>query len=168
MGLKNPVNGAYIVLLTSDSYVIGVEVLQWSLRQVNSKYPLVVLYISGALSEENLGRLEKAGCGLKEVERLEVNNNGYLAQSYYADLFTNLHVFNLTEYEQVVMLDADMVVRQNLDELMTLDLPDETWIGASSACLCNPMQVPTYPKHWFVCLILFVEKCITITISQNQ
>ena len=47
------------------------------------------------------------------------------------------------------MLDCDQIVTQNLDELMTMDLPAGT-IAASHACTCNPAKVPHYPKDWFV------------------
>lgn len=34
------------------------------------------------------------------------------------------------------MLDADMLVFQNMDELLEMDLPKD-WIAANHACVCN-------------------------------
>lgn len=45
------------------------------------------------------------------------------------------------------MLDSDQVVLHNLDELMTMDLPDGH-IAAAHACTCNPRKVPHYSKDW--------------------
>lgn len=47
------------------------------------------------------------------------------------------------------MVDSDMLVMKNMDELMTMDLPDG-WIGAVHACTCNPRQLAHYPKDWYV------------------
>lgn len=57
------------------------------------------------------------------------------------------------------MLDADMVVRKNMDELMdekTLPYlnpnvespPLSNWIAASHACACNPRKLAHYPVDW--------------------
>ena len=44
---------AYVTLATNDEGVIGVLTLAYSLREVNSKYPLVIL-VSHQVSEQNL------------------------------------------------------------------------------------------------------------------
>jgi alpha-N-acetylglucosamine transferase len=81
-------------------------------------------------------------------------------QDYGADIrfqqtWSKLGVFALTEFDRVVQLDNDMIVRQGIDELMDLDLdpPDAAGDGprvfaASHACTCNPMKKPHYPKNW--------------------
>lgn len=45
------------------------------------------------------------------------------------------------------MLDADMLVFQNMDELFDLDLP-EGWIGANHACVCNWSRDKWSPEEW--------------------
>lgn len=47
------------------------------------------------------------------------------------------------------MLDSDMLVIENMDELMTLDLPSG-WIAAAHACACNPRKLSHYPTDWYV------------------
>lgn len=44
-------------------------------------------------------------------------------------------------------MDADMLVRKNMDELMEMDLPDG-WIAAAHACACNPLKLTHYPLDW--------------------
>jgi len=41
-----------------------------------------------------------------------------------------------------------MIVRQNMDELMDLELPSSEWIAAVHACACNPMKYAHYPADW--------------------
>jgi alpha-N-acetylglucosamine transferase len=143
------VNGAYAVLLTSDSYAIGARVLAWSLKSFHTEYPFVVLYTSDTLSGENIRALDQLGCLMREVERIkpEQGDSGAV-QTYYADVWTKLHVFGLAEFDRIVLLDADMLVRRNFDELMTMSLPGDDWIAACSGCLCNPLKIPTFPAHW--------------------
>jgi alpha-N-acetylglucosamine transferase len=64
-------------------------------------------------------------------------------------------VFGLVQYERIVLLDADMLVIQNMDELMELTLDDGGEEGkgsrafaASYACLCNPLKKAHYPVDW--------------------
>jgi hypothetical protein len=47
------------------------------------------------------------------------------------------------------MVDSDMLVMENMDELMTMDLPDGH-IAAIHACACNPRKLPHYPSDWWV------------------
>lgn len=48
-----------------------------------------------------------------------------------------------------MLLDSDMIVKKNMDELMSLDLP-MGWIAAVHACACNPRRFDHYPKDWSV------------------
>lgn len=49
--------------------------------------------------------------------------------------------------QRLVALDADMVVKRNMDELMDFDLPVDH-IAAAHVCACNPRKLPHYPKDW--------------------
>jgi hypothetical protein len=44
-----------------------------------------------------------------------------------------------------------MIVLKDMDELMTLDLPDDH-IAAVHVCSCNPRILKHYPKDWLVFL----------------
>ena len=49
--------------------------------------------------------------------------------------------------QRVVMIDADMLIRRNMDELVDLPL-EEGWIAAAHVCACNPRKIPHYPEDW--------------------
>ena len=62
-----------------------------------------------------------------------------------------LQPFSLVEYERVVQLDSDMILRKNMDELMdlALDVEGDRVFAASHACVCNPLKKAHYPKDWY-------------------
>lgn len=49
--------------------------------------------------------------------------------------------------QKVVLMDCDMIVRRNMDELMTLSLPSD-YIASAHACTCNPLKLSHYPVDW--------------------
>lgn len=65
-------------------------------------------------------------------------------------------VFSLEQYERIILLDGDILVRRNMDSLMELPLDDETdaegsrVFAAAHACACNPMKKAHYPANWYV------------------
>ena len=73
----------------------------------------------------------------------------------FVDTWTKLSVFGVSGYERLVLLDADMIVRKNMDELMNFPLDDASMkaegnrvFAASHACACNPLKKSHYPKTW--------------------
>ena len=61
---------AYCTLITSDSFLPGVQVLAFSLRAARSRAPLVILHTS-ALSEHSIAKMHKfPGCAVRAVEEI--------------------------------------------------------------------------------------------------
>lgn len=135
----------------------GLLTLDYSLRKVGSKYPLVVLY-TDSFPAEGHRALEARGISKQRVEYLLPSTpKEYTNDPRFYDCWSKLTSFSLVEYDRVVQLDSDMVVLQNMDELMDLELdpPEMGGCGnrvfaASHACVCNPLQKPHYPKNWYV------------------
>ncbi|KAL8290092.1 hypothetical protein RQP46_003031 [Phenoliferia psychrophenolica] len=141
---------AWVTLLTRTSYLAGCLVLHASLQRHKSAYPLVV-FATKELPVEAREVLQSFGIEVHDIEFLEPreNNKVELAEHdhRFADTWTKLRCFELTQYERVVMLDSDMLVLQNMDELMTMDLPPDS-IAAAHACTCNPRGLTHYPTEW--------------------
>ncbi len=139
---------AWATLLTQPNYLVGVRTLHASLRASGSGYPLVVMVTDG-IDAQSRELLEDDGCLLRDVQPLRPA--GDLRASYanarFAEVWTKLEAWRLTEFERVVFLDADMLVTQNMDELFSLPLAAGT-IAACHACRCNPNKIASYPASW--------------------
>ncbi|MEO3938221.1 glycosyltransferase family 8 protein [Dermatophilaceae bacterium Soc4.6] len=139
---------AWVTLLTSPSYVVGVRTLRASLTRSGSPYPLIVL-VTDDIDAADRQVLEDDGCELRAVEPLRPASG--LEDSYanarFAQVWTKLRAWQLTDYTRIVVLDADMLVTQNMDELFSLELADGA-IAACHACRCNPNRIASYPASW--------------------
>ncbi|PWW78226.1 Glycosyltransferase Family 8 protein [Tuber magnatum] len=140
----------WATLLTNTKYLPGLLALNFSLRSVGSRYPLIVLY-TDSLEPEGREALKLRNIPTKRVEYLLPSvHKDYGNDVRFYDCWTKLQPFSLVEYERVIILDSDMIVRKNMDELMdlALDIKGDRVFAASHACVCNPSQKAHYPKDW--------------------
>ncbi|KAG0172816.1 hypothetical protein DFQ28_006995 [Apophysomyces sp. BC1034] len=144
----NPDRFAWVIVLTSDNeYVKGVLALaQALLRRVKTQYPLLVLH-TDAVSLTVQKQLTRAGCRLKQISSIQPSAKVEYFTERFADTWTKLAVWDQDEFDRLVLLDADMLPCQNMDELMTMSL-DNDWIAACHACTCNPLKIKAYPADW--------------------
>jgi alpha-N-acetylglucosamine transferase len=104
-------------------------VLHRSLKETNSKYPLYVA-VTEEVSKENLAVLEKLAIPIIYFD-LVIPPNMTAAESpnivttldFYGwhKALCKLRVFGLEQFDKVVFIDADVIVKNNMDELF--DLP---------------------------------------------
>ena len=118
---------AYVTTLTSgDAYVPGVEVLGKSLQASGTSVPMVLLATQD-VSQGARARLSKQGWQIRDVEAIEnPTAESQLLYPRFANVFTKLRGWELTDFERIVMLDADTLVLQNIDELF-----ERTWFAAA-------------------------------------
>ena len=106
---------AYVSILTTDSYVFGALVLWKSLMETKPKHPFHLL-ITPNLSRETMQLLETSAIPLIKINPIK---NPILDdpkdRRYYN--YSKLNMWNMTQFDKIVYLDADMVVLHNLDEL---------------------------------------------------
>ncbi|GAA6042530.1 hypothetical protein JCM8097_004651 [Rhodosporidiobolus ruineniae] len=145
-----PTTKAWATLLTRTNYLQGALVLHHSLVQHRSKYPLVV-FATPELPQVARDILAQRGIAVRDIEYLSppADKQKKLDEHdrRFADTWTKLRVFELVEFERLVLLDSDMLVVRNMDELMEMPL-EEGWIAATHACTCNPKKLAHYPKTW--------------------
>lgn len=140
---------AWAVALTStDKYVNGIIVLASAFKQLQSKYPLVVLYTPQAVAQQVIDKLADLGCDMIPIEPILPKVNMKFITERYSQTWTKLRAWQQTDYERLVLMDADMLPLHNMDELMTMTLDGPEWVAASHACTCNPQRVSYYPKDW--------------------
>jgi alpha-N-acetylglucosamine transferase len=89
----------WATLITRKSYLAAVLVLQRSLQLAGSKYPLIAMY-TDALSERAQEVLRGSGIALRKVDHLAPRRNDMKPiEDRFADTWTKLAVFDLTEYD---------------------------------------------------------------------
>ncbi|KAL5495152.1 hypothetical protein ACEPAI_614 [Sanghuangporus weigelae] len=139
--------GAFATLLSRPSYLPGTVVLDYSLKQVRSKYPLVVM-VSTELPKECLDVLSLRDIKTVPISRLAPKiQSTAVTDERFPDTWCKLAVFQLTHFERVVLIDSDMIIRKNMDEIFDMPL-DRDWIAAAHVCACNPRRLPHYPRDW--------------------
>lgn len=110
-------NYSFISILTTDDYLEGILVLNYSLAKTNSRYPFLLL-ITPNLSKEVIESLAKHRINCITLKNID-NPTKIINQKIYRWHFTysKLSIFGLNQFDKLVYLDADMLILNNIDEL---------------------------------------------------
>jgi alpha-N-acetylglucosamine transferase len=116
-----------------------------------SKYPLIVM-ATDTLPAASRRLIKDAGLTIVDIPHLSPATGQHAGFDptfvRLNDAWTKLQVFGLTQYERLILIDADMIFLRPMDELFDLELPGDDWIGAAPACICNPLKIAHYPSDW--------------------
>lgn len=131
---------AFVTLVTNDGYARGAGALLTSIRLTGTGADSVVLH-TGGVSEAALEGLARQGARLVRAEMLDTSDAFNAAHArgeihgrnpftkgrkpdFHTPLdnFVKLRLWQLTEYERVVFIDADALVLRNIDILF--DYPE--------------------------------------------
>lgn len=119
--MKNT-NQIFLTAITSDAYMLGALTLKRSLDMTGTPYPFAVM-ITANVSERIREIMQAFDITLIEVEnKVEIPQeiteaNKKIGLAHWNNTFSKLCMFELTQYDKIVYLDADMVVLENIDEL---------------------------------------------------
>ncbi|KAI3721673.1 hypothetical protein L2E82_32690 [Cichorium intybus] len=105
---------AYVTLLYGDEFVLGARVLGKSIRDTRSTKEMVVL-VSDGVSDYAKSLLQADGWTVTPISLLE--NPNQVRPTRFWGVYTKLKIFNMTDYDKVVYLDADTIVVKNIDVL---------------------------------------------------
>ncbi|XP_013603839.1 PREDICTED: putative UDP-glucuronate:xylan alpha-glucuronosyltransferase 5 isoform X1 [Brassica oleracea var. oleracea] len=106
---------AYVTLLhSSESYVCGAIALAQSIRQSGSRHDMILLHDDSIKNKSRIG-LSLAGWKLRRVERISspFSEKG----SYNEWNYSKLRVWQVTDYDKLVFIDADFIIAKNVDYL---------------------------------------------------
>lgn len=131
---------AYVTLVTNADYAMGALALSRSIQMTGTAADIAVLY-TGGVSDAALAPLADLGCRLIEVDHLPLSdgfNQRHARGNLHAaapfakgrkpefhsplDNFCKLRLWQMTDYERCVFIDADALVLRNIDRLF--DYPE--------------------------------------------
>lgn len=138
METQNPTNIWCTLVMLNDTYACGAAVVAHMLRKVGTKYPIWCMVADGVSREteellkgqfDNVVRtplLEYPSVQLKSKKQNEIYGS-WIHASY-----TKLNIFNPAYFpadkvNKIILLDADMMVKKNIDHLFDLDAPAMTF-----------------------------------------
>lgn len=126
---------AYVTLVTNRDYAMGATALARSIRHAGADADIVVLH-TGGVGQSALEPLSDLDCRLVRTELLDTSdgfNERHARGRLHADApftkgrkpafhspldnFCKLRLWQLTEYEACVFIDADALVLRNIDKL---------------------------------------------------
>ena len=129
-----------MTLVTNADYALGAAVLIRSLRQTGTTADIVVMH-TGGVDADQLAPLSQLGAILQPVSLLDTSDafiQRHLKSRIHSenpftkgrkpdfhtplDNFAKLRLWQMTDYERVVFIDADAIVIRNIDRLF--DYPE--------------------------------------------
>lgn len=125
-------NYAYTTLLGTDDYLYPVLALDYTLKKVKSKYPLVVMVMDDVsfgvletLRDRNIPyqifpNLTKAApyyCRVHDKDNLSGRD------LFQVMMMNKFYMFELKEFDKVCYLDGDILIRQNIDFIFNYRTP---------------------------------------------
>ncbi|MFB9952837.1 glycosyltransferase [Rhizobium puerariae] len=130
-----PARNAFVTLVTNADYAMGATALVRSIGRTGTGADIVVLH-TGGVADGDLAPLAALGCRLVETDHLPLSdafNQRHARKNLHdaapftrgrkpdfhtpLDNFCKLRLWQLTEYERVVFIDADALVLKNIDRL---------------------------------------------------
>ncbi|OAP15999.1 PGSIP2 [Arabidopsis thaliana] len=106
---------AYATILHSDdAFVCGAIAVAQSIRMSGSTRNLVIL-VDDSISEYHRSGLESAGWKIHTFQR--IRNPKAEANAYNQWNYSKFRLWQLTEYNKIIFIDADMLILRNMDFL---------------------------------------------------
>ncbi|KAF2729608.1 nucleotide-diphospho-sugar transferase, partial [Polyplosphaeria fusca] len=105
--------------LEADNYFVAVRILIWQLvhnPETRTKHDVVVM-VTPTVSESRRKRLQRDGAIIYPVEFLHTQNDTWIKaeQHRWDDVMTKMRVWEMTQYDRILMLDGDSMLRSSLD-----------------------------------------------------
>jgi alpha-N-acetylglucosamine transferase len=114
----------------SMALMLGWTIMQHNdLKSLNAEMVLLTLHWDGkgiGLTAENKTRLQKVGWNIRELDQIQIEGVDFSQIQFHRRHNLNkLQPFGWEEYEKILYIDADTVVKGNFGELF--DMPGGTY-----------------------------------------
>ncbi|XP_010110482.2 putative UDP-glucuronate:xylan alpha-glucuronosyltransferase 3 [Morus notabilis] len=133
---------AYATILHSAHvYVCGAIVAAQSIRMAGSTRDLVIL-VDETISDYHRGGLEAAGWKIHTIKR--IRNPKAEPEAYNEWNYSKFRLWQLTEYDKIIFIDADLLILRNIDFLF--EMPEISATG-NNATLFNSGVMVIEPSN---------------------
>ena len=133
---------AYATILHSANiYVCGAITAAQSIRMAGSTRDLVIL-VDETISDHHRGGLQAAGWKVRTIQR--IRNPKAERDAYNEWNYSKFRLWQLTDYDKVIFIDADLLILRNIDFLFTM--PEITATG-NNATLFNSGVMVLEPSN---------------------
>lgn len=147
---------AYVTLIMlGDSYIPAAIVLAQSLINSGSEADRVVL-ITNDVTEEGKKILSMFFNHVIPITYIEIPNWRTEKQTWrkYLNLvFTKFHVFNLTQYKKIILIDADALILKHPDHIFSLQTPAGCFLENKDLFIFynedGTYKIPNGPIPWY-------------------
>lgn len=121
-------NHAYITISTSKNYLLGIMAMYLSLKQTGTSIPLYAMLPIDLIKKEAelCNKLKENGINIIEysnsisIPKQLIDSNENHGDSRFSHTFDKLLIFEQTQFDKIVYLDADIYILHNLDHLFEL------------------------------------------------
>lgn len=158
---------AYVTLLSTKDYLNAVLVLNKSLKNVKSQYPLLVMVVDTIFNTELKTIFQYHAINYEVVSPLQYSQT---VQEKYRDTesktvlntASKIQLFTLKNWDKLVYIDADALVLQNIDDLFNrldgsmIKYPDDT-MGFSGMFVFEPRN---HQEDEFYPTIMHNHECV--------
>ena len=119
LSCTRPRTGRFAVLtyLRDDSYIPLFHHMECTFRKSNPDIELVFMTVKGELNEDFMKHIESLNITTKYVEALDFPNS---FEPRYGRNWLKLRTWDFVEYDSLLLLDADVVVLDDVSELFAL------------------------------------------------
>ncbi|CAL0308571.1 unnamed protein product [Lupinus luteus] len=139
-------NFAYVSILhSSEAYVCGAIALAQSIlpfKNKNYSSPDLLLLVDNSIGSESIRGLKASGWKIKHIELMSkpFSKNG----SYNVWNYSKVLIWQLTMYDKIIFIDADVLILKNIESLFTYPqlsaASDEQKIFNSGFMIIEPSQ----------------------------
>ncbi|KAH7680926.1 Glucuronosyltransferase protein [Dioscorea alata] len=134
---QNVYREAYATILHSANvYVCGAITAAQSIRLSGSKRDLVIL-VDETISEHHKEGLEAAGWKIRIIQR--IRNPKAERDAYNEWNYSKFRLWQLTDYDKIIFIDADLLILRNIDFLFTF--PEITATGNNGTLFNSGVMV---------------------------
>lgn len=129
---------AWITYVNNDEYLNAARVLYYNLRELQTKYKLVIMVPEG----HQLELFEGDGIEFIDIPDLQQSSSAH-ASERYRFCINKIFLWTLVQYDKLCWLDVDLLLLHNIDELFDLEMGSNAIIAAPG-CTCNSLNNPKF------------------------